>query len=91
MTATAAAVEPIPMPEPGEAVADTPTIAVWLDVPVGTVKRWAQADRWPRKHSTTSRGRHTEYSLRAARATYERLRGDANDHGTATDRALVAE
>lgn len=90
MTA-AAADEPIRPPEPGEATGDTPTIAAWLGVPVGTVKRWAQLDRWPRRHWRSSRGRHTEYSLRAARATYSRLRGDADDHGTAATGVFLAE
>lgn len=81
-----------PLPEPDEAVADSVAIAAWLDVPVGTVKRWAQADNWPRQHSTTSRGRRTEYSVRAASATYHRLRGgDTGEQPGPTGGQLVAE
>lgn len=62
--------------QPGELVADAEAISYMLgDIPIGTLHRWAQADGWPRRHSTTSRGRRTEYSITAARATYERQRG----------------
>ncbi|ROP36273.1 hypothetical protein [Saccharothrix texasensis] len=61
---------------PGEPVTDAEALSIMLGgVPVGTLQRWAQRDGWPRRHSTTSRGRLTEYSVRAATATYERLRG----------------
>lgn len=66
--------------QPGELVADAEAISCMLgDVPVGTLQRWAQADGWPRRHSTTSRGRRTEYSIAAAKATYQRLRDTMNE------------
>jgi hypothetical protein len=58
-----------------EPVADVEAISFMLgDIPTGTLHRWAQLDGWPRRHSTTSRGRRTEYSITAAKATYERQR-----------------
>lgn len=62
--------------QPGELVADAEAISYMLGgIPIGTLHRWAQADGWPRRHSTTTRGRRTEYSIMAAKATYERQRG----------------
>lgn len=61
--------------QPGELVADVEAISYMLGgVPVGTLHRWAQEDGWPRHRSTTSRGRRTEYSIPAAKASYERRR-----------------
>lgn len=61
---------------PGERAADAAALSVMFDgVPVGTIQRWAQADGWPRRHTTTSKGRRTEYSVQAACDTYERQRG----------------
>lgn len=67
---------------PDDPVADVVALAWMFQVPVGTLRRWAHRDRWPRRHSTTSRGRHTEYSVRAARDSYVRLRGDDTDAAT---------
>ncbi|ANZ35543.1 hypothetical protein BBK82_05065 [Lentzea guizhouensis] len=63
-----------------EPVADAEALQVMLGgVPVGTLQRWAQDDGWPRRHSTTSRGRRTEYSIRAAKQSYERRRGPLDE------------
>lgn len=62
--------------QPGEPVADVEAISVMLGgIPAGTLHRWASLDGWPRRHSTTGHGRRTEYSIPAAKATYERQRG----------------
>lgn len=59
----------------GERVADAEALSYMLGgVPVGTLHRWAKEDGWPRRHSTTERGRRTEYSIAAVKASYERRR-----------------
>jgi hypothetical protein len=64
-----------------EPVADAEAISYMLGgVPVGTLQRWAQDDGWPRRHSTTKRGRRTEYSVTAAKASYERRRDTPQNH-----------
>jgi hypothetical protein len=63
-----------------EKVADAEALSFMLGgVPVGTLHRWAKEDGWPRRHTTTRRGRRTEYSTRAARASYELRRGPLDD------------
>jgi hypothetical protein len=64
----------------GEPVADAEAISYMLGgVPTGTLHRWAQEDGWPRRHSTTRNGRRTEYSVPAAKASYERRRDTPPD------------
>lgn len=66
--------------EPDEKVADVEAISFMLGgVPLGTLQRWASLDGWPRRHTITSKGRRTEYSIAAAKATYERQRGSPQE------------
>lgn len=69
--------------QPDEPVADVEAISFMLGgVPTGTLHRWASLDGWPRRHTTTRRGRRTEYSITAAKATYERQRLDTGGGST---------
>lgn len=59
-----------PALQPGDPATDIHALAMWLEVPVTKLKHWARADKWPRKHTTTHRGRRTLYSMDAARTSY---------------------
>lgn len=61
--------------QPDELVADVEAISFMLGgIPTGTLHRWAKEDGWPRRHSITHQGRRTEYSITAAKDSYERRR-----------------
>lgn len=62
--------EAAPPLQPGDPATDVHALAEWLTVPAGTLQRWAQTDQWPRRHTTTVRGRRTLYSMDAARRSY---------------------
>lgn len=67
--------------QPNDPATDVKALAELLDVPEGTLKRWAQSDNWPRRHTTTHRGRRTEYSIDAACASHAKRRGAVRPPG----------
>lgn len=58
---------------------DTEALAVYLGVPVGTIRYWAHTDRWT-PHGTT---RTRRWELDQARTSYRTRRPDPEDdqHG----------
>lgn len=80
-----------PALQPGDPATDVHTLAEWLDVPRGTLQRWAQEDNWPRRHTTTARGRRTLYSVDAARASYLQHVAAAEEKRAALDKRRPRE